>query len=205
MSLSLLRLAILVYASVLISSAWPFPTTPLLGPLGSTTRAMLAEISIEPGERVFPGSANEMGAIADCITVEGSEGFGNWRELYRSDCPPTTHHDALHQLHRYSVRHGSLDSLLIRHRELPEAPDEIFRRFTALGDFYCHSDLVEGPARSRVRLGLVQTARHLRTGEIVKRELDCIWRCAEESLAIPRCRRGDPELIGPSRTGDTAW
>ena len=107
MPLPLLRLAILIYSFVLISSAWPFPTTPLLGPLGSAARAMLAEVSLEPGERIFPGSTNEMGAIADCISIEGSEGFGNWRELYRSDCPPTSRHDSIHQLHIDRLRAAS--------------------------------------------------------------------------------------------------
>ena len=165
-----IRTAFLLYAAVLVAGAWPFEPTPLLGPLGSAARGLLANLAIEPGEQVFGTPADDMGLIADCLEIDGKAGFSAWRPLYRSDCPPTTRKVALHQHHRHHVRHGSFDGVLRRWKELPEQPGEMLRRFVAIGDFYCHSPLIEGPPRTHVRLDLRQTARHLKFGGITTRQ-----------------------------------
>jgi hypothetical protein len=205
MSRALLRTAILVYATLLALGAWPFPDTPFIGAVGAHARAVLAKASIEPGESVFAGVINDLGLVSDCIEIDGREGFGLWRPLYRGDCPPELPHDALHQLHRYHVRHGSFAPLLHPGTQLPRQPGEMLRRFVALGDYYCHSELIEGPRRSQVRLGLHQSARHLHTGALLFTGIDCVWRCKAEALAVPECRRREQKVVSPGFTEGALW
>lgn len=198
----LLRVAVLVYLALLILAVWPFPAVPVLGSLQPVLWHGFERVGLYPGQAVFKNSIYDAKLVAHCHVIEGEAGDGTKRIVWRPECPPVglqfraDYGDVVLQR---LTRAAPVEKLmrmdpLARHQPLS------VRRFAAIGDFFCHSPLVEGTPFASVTIRQRRTLRSYATGAFkVRPQLVCRMECTPGALPycdFPELPRGSPGRSG---------
>ncbi|MCZ6782997.1 MAG: hypothetical protein O7G30_06770 [Proteobacteria bacterium] len=190
MSNRLLRAATLAYLALLILAIWPFESTPVLGPLQGVLWRSFERAGLYPGQAIFKNSIHDAKLASHCHVVEGEGSDGTTRILWQPECPPvgfqlgTDYGDVVLQRITRSAPVADLMRMVPRRARQPIS----VRRFAAIGDFFCHSPLVEGGPFERVTLRQRRNLRSYASGAwLVRPELVCRFDCAPGRVPLPRC------------------
>ena len=187
---------VLGYVALVWLAAWPFEDVPILGSASAHARKAMQAATVLPGMTVFTGSADRYKIYANCLAVNGRDADGAWHALYRNPCPGRGfiwRQDPIDHMMQHVTRTGWTALLKAREPLKPTIADSV-RRFVALGDYFCHSELVDAPPRREVALRNRMLLNRYEDGEVVfSPTLECLYSCRRDVVAVPRCER---QMIG---------
>ena len=140
----------------------------------------------------FYGSADRYKIHANCLAIRGRDADGVWQMLYRNPCPRrgfVWRQDPVDHLMQHVTRTGWSALFDVQEPLEPTIADSL-RRFVALGDYFCHSKLVEAPPRRELALRNRMLLSRYEDGELVlSPTLECRYTCRRNVVAVPRCDR----------------
>lgn len=184
---SLLEAVIVLYLVLLILDGWPKVLLPAaFEPLHALSGRILGVIGVEAGQAVFADvDSAEFKPRAYCVLIVGHTGDDRVRVVHREldDClapKPRLLTDYIKLSHQLIVMRGS--NGLARSDEA-EAMRQGHQYLRTLGDYYCHSRLVENEDLTKVSIIHFITTMSDVTGETrTEFRMSYHWSCTENQL-----------------------